>query len=226
MAVVTDSNRPQPLWQPPPTACLTASAASSLPMHPWVWGSGVLLLPASPPQVGMFRTEATDGAITFLETLELDMATVLPCVAGPKRPHDNVACKDLQGDFQKCMAAPGGFKGFGVPEEKRGASSTLTYEGKEYPINHGDVVIAAITSCTNTSNPAVLLAAGLVCKKAKELGLMTKPYIKTSLSPGSQVLPHRDLSLPPSPHTNTEAFCQPPPPPPPQGWTIGVRYRF
>jgi aconitate hydratase len=139
-------------------------------------------------KVGMFRTEATDGAITFLETLELDMATVLPCVAGPKRPHDNVACKDLQGDFQKCMAAPGGFKGFGVPEEKRGASSTLTYEGKEYPINHGDVVIAAITSCTNTSNPAVLLAAGLVCKKAKELGLMTKPYIKTSLSPGSQVV--------------------------------------
>ncbi len=61
----------------------------------------------------MFRTDAIEGTITYLEKLELDLSTVVPCVAGPKRPHDNVACKDLQADFQKCMQAPGGFKGFG-----------------------------------------------------------------------------------------------------------------
>lgn len=138
--------------------------------------------------VGMFRTNEAESNIEYLETLTLDMSTVIPCVAGPKRPHDNIACKDLKADFQKCMGAPGGFKGFGVPAEKHGATATLNYEGKDYELGHGGVVIAAITSCTNTSNPAVLIGAGLVCKKATELGLKTKPYIKTSLSPGSQVV--------------------------------------
>eukprot|EP00667_Euglena_gracilis_P002603 EG_transcript_2608 len=138
--------------------------------------------------VGMFRTDATEGAISYLESLELDLATVVPCVAGPKRPHDNVPCKDLKADFHRCLQAPGGFKGFGVPEAKREATGHLVYEGKEYTLRHGDVVIAAITSCTNTSNPAVLIGAGLVCKKALERGLLTKPFIKTSLSPGSQVV--------------------------------------
>eukprot|EP00668_Euglena_longa_P015120 GGOE01019170.1.p1 GENE.GGOE01019170.1~~GGOE01019170.1.p1 ORF type:complete len:900 (-),score=293.50 GGOE01019170.1:221-2587(-) len=138
--------------------------------------------------VGMFRTDATESAIAYLESLQLDLATVVPCVAGPKRPHDNVPCKDLKADFQRCLQAPGGFKGFGVPESKRDATGRLVYEGKEYTLRHGDVVIAAITSCTNTSNPAVLIGAGLVCKKAAQLGLLTKPFIKTSLSPGSQVV--------------------------------------
>jgi len=138
--------------------------------------------------VGLFHTEATEGSIQYLEHAELDLGTVLPCVAGPKRPQDNVACKDLKADFQRCLQGAGGFKGFGIPEAKRGATGHLTFDGKEYDIHHGDVVIAAITSCTNTSNPAVLIAAGLVCQKALALGLKTKPYIKTSLSPGSQVV--------------------------------------
>ena len=129
--------------------------------------------------VGMFRSAETEAGIEYPEQLTLDMGTIIPCVAGPKRPHDNVSCKDLQADFQKCMATAGGFKGFGIKEEDRTKTGKLTYEGKEYDLSHGGVVIAAITSCTNTSNPAVLIAAGLVAKRAKELGLVTRPYIKT-----------------------------------------------
>ena len=79
------------------------------------------------------------------------------------------------------MATAAGFKGFGIKKEDRTKTRKLTYEGKEYDLSHGGVRVAAITSCTNTSNPAVLTAAGLVAKRAKELGLMTRPYIKTSL---------------------------------------------
>ncbi|KAJ9459965.1 Aconitate hydratase 3 [Diplonema papillatum] len=122
------------------------------------------------------------------EKLELDLGAVVPSVSGPKRPHDHIACKDLKMDFQACLASPHGFKGFGVPEESRKTTGKLTYGGETFDIAHGDVVIAAITSCTNTSNPAVLIAAGLVAKKANELGVKVRPFIKTSLSPGSQVV--------------------------------------
>eukprot|EP01061_Rhynchopus_euleeides_P004696 TRINITY_DN13943_c0_g1_i1.p1 TRINITY_DN13943_c0_g1~~TRINITY_DN13943_c0_g1_i1.p1 ORF type:complete len:893 (+),score=398.16 TRINITY_DN13943_c0_g1_i1:54-2732(+) len=122
------------------------------------------------------------------ERLELDIGSVVPCVSGPKRPHDRVECDSLQSDFAQCMTSPAGFKGFGVPEDKRSATAKLSFDGKDYDITHGGVVIAAITSCTNTSNPDVLIAAGLVAKKANALGLKIRPYIKTSLSPGSQVV--------------------------------------
>eukprot|EP01063_Lacrimia_lanifica_P034156 TRINITY_DN6250_c0_g2_i1.p1 TRINITY_DN6250_c0_g2~~TRINITY_DN6250_c0_g2_i1.p1 ORF type:complete len:892 (+),score=435.16 TRINITY_DN6250_c0_g2_i1:54-2729(+) len=139
---------------------------------------------------GMMNDPDTDTGIEYPdgERLELDISTVVPCVSGPKRPHDHIKCTELKNDFNTCMTSPAGFKGFGVPEEKRAASAKLNFEGKEYDLNHGDIVIAAITSCTNTSNPNVLIAAGLVAQKANKLGLKVKPYIKTSLSPGSQAV--------------------------------------
>ncbi|KAJ9462198.1 Aconitate hydratase 3 [Diplonema papillatum] len=139
---------------------------------------------------GILYDSSKETAVEYPEgeKLELDLATVVPCVSGPKRPHDRIACKDLKTDFQTCMVSPQGFKGFGIPEEKRGTKGKLTYKGQTFDIAHGDVVIAAITSCTNTSNPAVLIAAGLVAKKANALGVKVRPFIKTSLSPGSQVV--------------------------------------
>lgn len=91
-------------------------------------------------------------------------------------------------DWAECLTAPVSSKGFGLKEDQLNNKGTFTFQDKEYTITHGDVVIAAITSCTNTSNPMVMLAAGMVAKKAVELGLTIKPYIKTSLSPGSKVV--------------------------------------
>jgi aconitate hydratase len=125
---------------------------------------------------------------SYSQTLELDLATVVPSLAGPKRPQDRVSLKDLQSDFKKCMSAKRGFKGFEVPEDQHTKEVNINYEGKDYKLTQGSVVIAAITSCTNTSNPSVMLAAGLVAKKAVELGLDVPPYLKTSLSPGSGVV--------------------------------------
>jgi aconitate hydratase len=124
----------------------------------------------------------------FTEHLELDLSTVVPSLAGPKRPQDRVALKDMKKDFQACLGAKRGFKGFEVASQDQNKSVSFNYEGKDYTLNHGSVVIAAITSCTNTSNPSVMLAAGLVAKKAKEHGLRVQPYVKTSLSPGSGVV--------------------------------------
>eukprot|EP00331_Platyophrya_macrostoma_P025047 CAMPEP_0176449456 /NCGR_PEP_ID=MMETSP0127-20121128/26478_1 /TAXON_ID=938130 /ORGANISM="Platyophrya macrostoma, Strain WH" /LENGTH=896 /DNA_ID=CAMNT_0017836777 /DNA_START=46 /DNA_END=2733 /DNA_ORIENTATION=+ len=135
---------------------------------------------------GMFRTGSEK--IKYTEDLELDLASVEPCVSGPKRPHDHVTLKTMKADFNACMGAKTGFKGFGVPAEQHGKSVSFTVNGKETSIEHGSVVIAAITSCTNTSNPSVLVAAGLVAKKAIEKGLTVKPHVKTSLSPGSHVV--------------------------------------
>ncbi|CAM9888230.1 unnamed protein product [Lampetra planeri] len=124
----------------------------------------------------------------FTQVVELDLASVVPSVSGPKRPHDRVAIDDMKVDFQSCLNAKVGFKGFQIPLEKQKDVSLFKYEGKEYELKHGSVVIAAITSCTNTSNPTVMLGAGLLAKKAVEAGLSVKPYIKTSLSPGSGVV--------------------------------------
>jgi aconitate hydratase len=125
---------------------------------------------------------------TYSQTLELDLSTVVPSLAGPKRPQDRVSLSDLQKDFKNCMSAKRGFKGFEVPEDQHNRKVKIEYEGKEYELSQGSVVIAAITSCTNTSNPSVMLAAGLVAKKAVELGMDVSPYLKTSLSPGSGVV--------------------------------------
>ena len=120
--------------------------------------------------------------------MELDLSSVKPCLAGPKRPHDRVELANMKNDFNSCLKNPVGFKGYNIAEDKLASSSKFTYEGKEYELSHGSVVIAAITSCTNTSNPDVMLAAGLLAKNAVNKGLSVKPYIKTSLSPGSGVV--------------------------------------
>ncbi|GLG97421.1 Cytoplasmic aconitate hydratase-like protein isoform x2 [Gryllus bimaculatus] len=124
----------------------------------------------------------------FSQVVTLDLATVVSSVSGPKRPHDRVAVADMPGDFRQCLTNKVGFKGFGLPEDKLAAASPFIFEGREYVLKHGSVVIAAITSCTNTSNPSVMLGAGILAKKAVEAGLTVAPYIKTSLSPGSGVV--------------------------------------
>jgi len=137
---------------------------------------------------GLFRTEASGKDVEFSEVLSLDLSTVEPCLAGPKRPQDRVPLRSMAKDFKTCMESPAGFKGFGVEEDKRPVKSSFTYQGKPYDLHHGSVVIAAITSCTNTSNPGVMLGAALLAKKAVDKGLKVKPYIKTSLSPGSKAV--------------------------------------
>ncbi|KKW92177.1 aconitate hydratase AcnA [Sphingobium chungbukense] len=113
----------------------------------------------------------------FTDTLELDLGTVVPSLAGPKRPQDRVALPEVDDVFNADMA-----------NTYKKAQQRVPVEGKDFDIGDGDVTIAAITSCTNTSNPGVLVAAGLVAKKANELGLKPKPWVKTSLAPGSQVV--------------------------------------
>jgi len=115
----------------------------------------------------------------FTDTLELDMGTVEPSLAGPKRPQDKVALSQMHTAFARALEGEYGAKD---PNQR------VPVEGQNHDLGHGDVVIAAITSCTNTSNPAVLVAAGLVARKAREKGLSTKPWVKTSLAPGSQVV--------------------------------------
>ena len=95
---------------------------------------------------------------------------------------------DMKNDFNACLTNPVGFKGFGLQQDALAATSTFEMDGQTHTLSHGSVVIAAITSCTNTSNPSVMLQAGLLAKKALEKGLNTKPYIWTSLSPGSGVV--------------------------------------
>ncbi len=128
----------------------------------------------------MFREPGAPDPV-FTDTLELDLSTVLPSMAGPKRPQDRVLLKDVAASFKADLT-----KGLGVPANEAGTS--VKVEGKNYELTHGDVVIAAITSCTNTSNPSVLVAAGLVARKAHAKGLKPKPWVKTSLAPGSQVV--------------------------------------
>ncbi len=129
---------------------------------------------------GMFRESGGRDPV-FSDTLELDLSTVQPSLAGPKRPQDRVNLKDAASAFKAELT-----KGLGVPANDVGVKAKV--EGRNYDLTHGDVVIAAITSCTNTSNPSVLVGAGLVARKARERGLTPKPWVKTSLAPGSQVV--------------------------------------
>lgn len=122
------------------------------------------------------------------EVMSLDLSTVQGSLSGPKRPHDRVNFADMKKDFNTCMTNKVGFKGFGLESGETTKTAQFTHEGKDYTFKQGDLVIAAITSCTNTSNPDVMLAAGLLAKNAVEKGLSVAPYIKTSLSPGSHVV--------------------------------------
>ncbi len=129
---------------------------------------------------GMWRETNTPDPV-FTDTLELDLSTVQPSLAGPKRPQDRVLLKDASSAFRSELT-----KSLGVPAND--VDKKVAVAGRNYEITHGDVVIAAITSCTNTSNPSVLVAAGLVARKARAKGLHPKPWVKTSLAPGSQVV--------------------------------------
>jgi aconitate hydratase len=164
----------------------------------------VALTEAYAKEQGLWRK---DGAAdpTFSDTLELDLATVVPSLAGPKRPQDRVPLTDMKAGYEKSlveMLAAGKSKGEDdeggggkakapaaeVPPERLAQTSTVKSGRSSYQLGHGAVVIASITSCTNTSNPAVLVAAGILAKKAVERGLNPKPWVKTSLAPGSRVV--------------------------------------
>ena len=141
---------------------------------------------------GFFRSRG-DAAPVYSDTLALDMAEVVPSIAGPKRPQDRIALRDASRSFATMLGdslaarkvGPGG-SGVAVTEARTGVTAII--RGTECELVHGAIVIAAITSCTNTSNPAVMIAAGLVARKAVEKGLQVKPWVKTSLAPGSKVV--------------------------------------
>jgi aconitate hydratase len=134
----------------------------------------VRLVEAYTKEQGLFRTDATPDPI-FSDTLELDLANVVPTMAGPKRPQDSVALTDAKSSFEKTLTA--------APKHVN-----VQNNGDKFDLSDGSVVIAAITSCTNTSNPSLMLGAGLLAKKAVERGLATKPWVKTSFAPGSKVV--------------------------------------
>ncbi len=136
---------------------------------------------------GLFRTDATP-APEYSEVLELDMSTVKTSLAGPKRPQDRIILKDMKNSFHKSLVAPTSQRGFALKESDLDRKAIVRMDGESYEIGHGAVVIAAITSCTNTSNPSVIIGAGLLAKNAVERGLTVKPYVKTSLAPGSRVV--------------------------------------
>ncbi len=137
----------------------------------------VALVEAYAEAQGMWRDESSAEPV-FTDTIELDLGAIEPCLAGPKRPQDRVVLKDMAKAFRA------GFEDFSGRQPGRSAE----VEGEGYAIEDGAIVIAAITSCTNTSNPTVLVAAGLLARKARERGLAVKPWVKTSLAPGSQVV--------------------------------------
>lgn len=136
---------------------------------------------------GLFRDASTPDP-EFTDTLELDLGSVVPSLAGPKRPQDRIALSEMREAFGKALTAPIKEQGFALSPEAVQAEAPFGTNGDSMKLKHGAVVIAAITSCTNTSNPSVMVAAGLVAKKAVERGLKVKPYVKTSLAPGSRVV--------------------------------------
>ncbi len=138
----------------------------------------VALVEAYAKAQGMWRDPSSPDPV-FTDSLELDINTVEPTMAGPKRPQDKVLLSGAKAGFEKALPELAG------PKASKGP---IKVKGANFEISHGDVMIAAITSCTNTSNPSVLMAAGLVARNARQKGLKTKPWVKTSLAPGSQVV--------------------------------------
>lgn len=162
--------------------------------------------------VKLFRNDYQNAGEdpVYTEVFELDLTTITSCLSGPKRPQDRVPVSEMKSDFEQCLTNKVGFKGYGLNPDSLTKSVPFMFEAKvwllalgpstrsycilfcfifqEYLLKHGAVVISAITSCTNTSNPSVMLGAGLLAKKAVERGLSVPPYIKTSMSPGSGVV--------------------------------------
>ena len=141
----------------------------------------IALVEAYAKENGFWR--GADYAPVYSSTLELDMSTIVPAISGPKRPQDYLPLTDAKSTFAKVVADYRTAKGAADTAVK-----TVSVDGKDYTVGDGSVVIASITSCTNTSNPYVLIGAGLVARKARALGLKAKPWVKTSLAPGSQVV--------------------------------------
>jgi len=136
---------------------------------------------------GLFRTDQAP-APTFTKIVELDISSVEPSLAGPKRPQDRVPLSQMKKSFNQSLRAPVGPQGFALDDATLNNTAKIEDNGHSSTITHGAVAIAAITSCTNTSNPSVMVAAGLVAKKAVEKGLTVPPHVKTSLAPGSRVV--------------------------------------
>ncbi len=136
---------------------------------------------------GLYRVDGATPPL-YSDTIELDLGDVVPSLAGPKRPQDRVALADMKSTFRGALAAPVKDRGYGLAPGEIAKTGTWSGNGAPKTIGHGAVVIAAITSCTNTSNPSVMMAAGLLAKKARAKGLTAKPWVKTSLAPGSKVV--------------------------------------
>ena len=132
--------------------------------------------------------DAASAEKSYSALLDLDLSTVKPALAGPKRPQDRVDLDAMREHFRASLTAPLGLHGHGLEGAALSQSAIVKSNGDVFDLNHGDVVIAAITSCTNTSNPDVMLAAGLLARKARARGLSVKPWVKTSLAPGSRVV--------------------------------------
>lgn len=150
----------------------------------------VALVEAYARAQGMFR-DSNQAPAEYSETLSLNLNTVLPSIAGPKRPQDRIALNQSKKAFHdsvRLWATENKRTEESIDDIIQQSKTAIKLDGESHFLEHGKVVIAAITSCTNTSNPAVMLAAGLVAKKARQLGLQTKPWVKTSLAPGSQVV--------------------------------------
>ncbi|MEE8450970.1 MAG: aconitate hydratase AcnA [Thermoguttaceae bacterium] len=124
----------------------------------------------------------------YTKIVSLDLSTIEPCLAGPKRPQDRIALSSMKETFQETLRAPIAERGFALSDEQCQRTADVVETERTTTIGHGAVVIASITSCTNTSNPSVMIAAGLLAQKAVERGLTVKPYVKTSLAPGSRVV--------------------------------------
>ncbi|NXR18525.1 IREB2 protein, partial [Cinclus mexicanus] len=140
--------------------------------------------------VKLFRSDESSREPEYSQVVQVSLSSIIPYVSGPKRSQDRVAVNNMKSDFQACLNEKSGVKGFQIAAEKQNNIVPVQYEGNEYKLSHGCVVIAAVISCTNNCNPSVMLAAGLLAKKAVEAGLVVKPYIRTSLSPGSGMVTH------------------------------------
>ena len=147
----------------------------------------ILLVERYCKEQGLFRVDGSPD-LNYTKVLSLDLNSIEPSVAGPKRPQDRVPLKSLKVSFAKALSAPIAERGFGLAREQLTSTATVKDNGHSCDIGHGSVVIAAITSCTNTSNPSVMLGAGLLAQKAVARGLTVKSFVKTSLAPGSRVV--------------------------------------
>ncbi|MCI1987050.1 MAG: aconitate hydratase AcnA [Lactobacillus sp.] len=136
----------------------------------------------------LFYQNRNDAQVQYSKIVEFDLSTVTTSIAGPKRPQDRIALGQAADDFKQVVAAPLGNHGFGMARENLQDSVLLDLDGNQETLRAGDVLIAALTSCTNTSNPTVLIGAGLLAKKAVEKGLTVSPKVKTSFAPGSQAV--------------------------------------